>query len=162
MTEDNTIADGKNPVLPGRSCNDCAMCCMVMGVKELDKPKGVWCRHCTTRKACDIYDARPEECRTFYCGYLTLAELGEEWKPNRSKIVLASRKKENRITAHVDPRRPDAWRQEPYYATLKKWAKAAAPHKGQVIVSVGARAYMILPDRDVDLSVGGPADGGKD
>lgn len=152
------MAKGKDPIVPGRSCADCAMCCMVLRIVALDKPKSVWCEHCVAKKSCGIYDTRPDECRDFYCGYLTLAELGEEWKPSKSKIVLASDLNGSRVTAHVDPKRPDAWKQEPYYSTLKKWSKAAVPHGGMVMACVGARMYVIFPDRDVDLGLVGPED----
>ena len=128
---------------------------MVLEIKELQKPEGVWCDHCSTRRSCDIYEQRPKECRDFYCGYLTIGDLGEEWKPSKSKIVLVSELDGNRICAYVHPNRPDAWRREPFYSTLKEWAVAAAAHRGQVMVCIGRRTYMILPDRDVDLGIVG-------
>jgi Fe-S-cluster containining protein len=124
---------------------------MVLEISELAKPKGVWCKHCSTRQRCDIYDTRPKECRTFYCGWLTDPKLGDEWKPSRSKIIIVPESDGNRIAAHVHPSRPDAWRKEPFYSTLKDWAIAAAPHRGQVAAVIGRRTLMILPDRDVDL-----------
>jgi hypothetical protein len=36
---------------------------------------------------------------------------------------------------------------------LKDWARRSASFHGQIIVAVGRRMYMILPDRDVDLGV---------
>jgi hypothetical protein len=142
-------------IVPGRSCEDCALCCMVMGIRELNKPKDMWCRHCSSKKSCDIYAQRPGECRDFHCGYLTLASIGEEWKPSRSKIILVQDMGGNRVTAHVDPKRPDAWKKEPFYSTLKNWSKAALPHGGQVLVCVGHRTYRIFPDRDEDLGIVG-------
>jgi Fe-S-cluster containining protein len=124
-----------------------------MTITELDKPAGMWCPHCPTRTACDIYPQRPNGCREFLCGYLTLAKLGEEWKPSKSKIVISSEQGGNRICAVVDPSRPDAWRKEPFYSTLKAWAKAAIPHHGQVVVYISGRATMIFPDREVDLGM---------
>src|SRR4051794_24207443 len=50
------IAKSKARVLPGRSCGTCTLCCKVVGVLEIDKPGGVWCRHCVSGKHCAIYD----------------------------------------------------------------------------------------------------------
>jgi hypothetical protein len=59
------------------------------------------------------------------------------------------------IAVQVDPQRPDAWRQETYYSQLKAWARWAVANgnKVVVVVGVGSRAYVVFPDRDVDLGV---------
>ena len=141
---------------PTRSCGSCSLCCKVMAITALDKPAGAWCGHCRPgREGCTIYPTRPEECRTFTCLYLLDARLGEEWRPSNSKIVLVTEMDGDRIVAHVDPQRPDAWRLDPYYRDLKKWARMSLPFRGQVMVCVGRRAFMIYPDRDVDLGICG-------
>ena len=140
----------------GRSCEGCGLCCMVPEVHALSKPLGTWCVHCKSRKRCDIYDTRPQECRDFNCGYLTLASIGEEWKPSKSKIILTAENDGNRVLALVDPARPDAWRKEPFYSQLKDWARAAAPHHGQVVIRINRRAIVVLPEADVDLGEVGP------
>jgi len=129
------------------------MCCMIMGIRELNKPQNVWCDFCSTKRSCDNYEKRPEECRTFNCGYLTISYLDDKWKPNKSKIVLSQELQGRRVTAYADPKRPDAWRKEPYYSTLKNWAKIAATQNRQVMACAGPRTYMIFPDRDVDLGI---------
>jgi hypothetical protein len=58
---------------------------------------------------------------------------------------------ENRVTVHVDPDVPDAWKTTPYYADLKHWARYAAEHNGQLVVSIGQNTIAVLPDSDVDL-----------
>jgi hypothetical protein len=126
-----------------------------MRIEALAKPAGSWCGNCKPGAGCTIYPDRPQECRDFICGYLMNAELGDEWKPNHCKIVLVSEHDGNRIVAQVDPQRPDAWRRDPYYRHLKKWAARSLPFRGQVIAAVGRRMYMIFPDRDVDLGVFG-------
>ncbi len=82
-----------------------------------------------------------------------MGDLGEKWKPSKSKIVLVSELGGNRLVAYVHPNRPDAWTREPFYSMLKEWAAAAVPHQGQVTVCVGRRTYVILPDKDVDLGL---------
>jgi hypothetical protein len=141
------------PTPPVRSCDGCTLCCKVIGIKALEKPMGTWCKHCAPTSGCTIYAERPEECRTFNCGYLLEPALGPEWKPSESRIVLLTEANGKRIIAHVDTQRPDAWKREPYYSTLKRWAANAAPTGGQVMVSIGQRMIAILPDRDVELPV---------
>jgi hypothetical protein len=62
---------------------------------------------------------------------------------------------QNRITVHVDPARPDAWRRHPFYRAMKDWSRHAAGKQGQVVVTIGKRAIVIFPDRDIDLGVMG-------
>lgn len=142
-----------DPIVPGRSCAGCTLCCKVLSITELQKAQGTWCKHCEPARGCKIYDTRPKECRSFYCGYLTQANLDDKWKPSRSKIILVAELGGNRITAHVDPTKPNAWRDEPFYSQLKNWAIAAVSHRGQVCAAVGKRTTVILPQKDVDLGV---------
>lgn len=131
------------------------MCCYLLTIEALEKPGGVWCPHCPAKTSCAIHGEHPQECRDFHCGYLTVASLGEEWKPSKSKIIMAAELDGQRMTAIVDPARPDAWRRAPYYDQLKAWAEAAVGFNGQVVVRVGERYWVILPDSDVDLGVVG-------
>jgi hypothetical protein len=140
-------------IAPGRSCAGCTLCCKIMGIAALEKPPGVWCKHCEPASGCRIYEDRPQECRTFFCGYLINGQLGEEWKPSRSRLVLELQG--NRIGVHVDPQRPDAWRREPFYSSLKRWAASAVQHRGEVVAYIGKRVHVIFPDRDVDLGIVG-------
>jgi hypothetical protein len=141
------------PIVPGRSCAGCTLCCKLLMVPVLEKPRGVWCAHCDRHGGCTIYPDRPEDCRHFFCGWLTAADLGEEWRPLHAKIVLSGELGGMRLAAYVDPARPDAWRRPPYYATLKRWARDALRNHGQVVVLIGDRMIVVLPDRDVDLGL---------
>ena len=145
--------DADSPIVRGRKCGTCTLCCKVMRIVELGKPRGVWCKHCSAGAGCRIYEERPAECRAFHCGYLTIGTLSEDWFPAKAKIVLAADLNGKRVSAHVDPTRPDAWRAEPYYRQLKEWARLTAPEQGQVVAFVGERTIVILPDKDVDLGV---------
>ena len=58
------------------------------------------------------------------------------------------------IEINVDPGRPDAWRKEPYYSALKRAAEGQIANRGAVVVLVGARQWLMLPDKDVPI----PAD----
>ena len=138
-------------IVPGRSCANCTMCCKLFDVVALSKPRLQWCNHCDPAKGCKIYDQRPETCRDFYCSYLLNPALDDTWKPSKSKLVLTFEPAGNRVTVHVDPARPDAWQQEPYYSKIKQWANRAAGERGQVLVWVGKRTIAILPHTDKDL-----------
>jgi hypothetical protein len=143
--------DGEILTVAGRSCGECTLCCKLLLVEELAKPRDLWCTHCKPGRGCLIYHSRPTDCKTFHCGYLMRAELGEEWKPNKCKIVLTSVEGINKIVAFVDPQRTDSWKREPYYSSLKKLAVNAALRKGWVVVRVERHTYVIFPDRDVDI-----------
>lgn len=73
------------------------------------------------------------------------------WFPARCKMVIVSELDGNRVAIHVDPGRPNAWREPPYYDEIKQWAVFAAQHAQQVVVCIRNRAIVVLPDRDVDL-----------
>jgi chemotaxis signal transduction protein len=53
----------------------------------------------------------------------------------------------------VEASAAEAWRQEPHYTDLKAWAAGMAEQRGQVVVKIGRRAVVILPDRHVDLGI---------
>jgi hypothetical protein len=139
-------------IVEGRSCKGCTLCCKLLGIAALAKPRATWCTHCDVKAGCKVHGTHPAECRDFYCGYLTNAALDERWAPTRSKMVLAyDEVHAPRLSVHVDPARPEIWRKEPYYSQIKRWAVAAAQGRGQVIVWQGRSTIAVLPDRDKDL-----------
>ncbi len=140
--------DGSNyGVVEGKNCGSCGMCCYLLGISEFNKPKFQWCVHCSTKKSCDDYENRPDECREFLCHYLTDTTLDDKWKPNKSKIILVMNQERDRLTVFVDPKRPDAWTKEPYLSKLKTWSASAVEHRSQVIVDVGGNMFIVFPDR---------------
>lgn len=58
---------------------------------------------------------------------------------------------DDRIVVFVDPGRPNAWRERPYYTELKEWSALGVEHQTHLLVCVGNRSIVIFPDRDVDL-----------
>jgi hypothetical protein len=113
----------------------------------MNKPQNQWCKHCLTKNACDQYEQRPPECRDFFCHFMTDLALGENWKPSKSKLLLVLNQQGDRLTAFVDPMRPDAWLKEVYYSQLKAWSISAVDQRCQVIVDVGGSKFIIFPDR---------------
>jgi hypothetical protein len=87
---------------------------------------------------------------------MLVKNLGPEWKPERSKFALFRTNGGRRITAHVDPGFPGAWKRAPYYEQLKKWSAwglRQTPDMHIVDVVIGMRSIVVLPDRDVDIGV---------
>ncbi|MES2984017.1 MAG: hypothetical protein V4735_02385 [Pseudomonadota bacterium] len=140
-----------SPTVPGRSCGDCALCCKILEIKALDKPRDVWCSHCSTRQKCDIYLDRPQTCRNYNCGYMTQPWIGEEWYPRNARMMISFGADGQHMFVQVDPTRADAWRREPYLSQLRQWARLNNPRGQQVIVSLNGRYIVVFPDREVDL-----------
>lgn len=144
------------PILPGRSCGSCTLCCKTVAVAELAKPAGSWCAHCKPARGCAIYDERPAGCRDFHCEWMRSEKLGAEWKPDRAKFALMVTAT-GHLAACVDPGFPSAWRQSPYYEVLRRWARERADSPSSkwpgVDVWIGRRCILILPDGETDLGI---------
>jgi hypothetical protein len=132
-------------IVPGRNCDGCTLCCKLLGVCELNLAPLSWCPHCKTKAGCSIYAQRPTECRQFDCEYLLDAAMGSHWKPSRCKMVVVTEAFAHSVVVHVDPDRPDAWREEPYYSQLCQWARTAADKNWQLIVWQGSRKIVLAP-----------------
>jgi hypothetical protein len=139
--------------MPTRECGSCTLCCKVLAVSALEKPLGVWCKHCRPGRGCGIYEERPQECRTFACLWLADPKFPDEFKPERSKLVFLLEANASRVVAHCDPGRPLAWREAENYRLLKNMATVSAQHGKQVVVALGETYTAILPDRDVPLGI---------
>src|SRR5437016_11462351 len=85
-------AEPKLSLVPDRSCGTCVTCCYVPQIDEpeLRKPAGTVCEHCTG-KGCGIYESRPPPCRTFHCGWRYTADLNEDWRPDKSGVLIVGR-----------------------------------------------------------------------
>ena len=57
----------------------------------MSKPRGVWCSHCT-KKACAIYEERPDDCRQFNCLWLKVETLPDELRPDKCGFVMTALK----------------------------------------------------------------------
>jgi hypothetical protein len=147
----------------GRSCGTCNMCCKLPPVPEINKPELVWCKHCRPGMAegCAIYASRPQVCADFACNWLMDLGFGDEWFPQRSKIVIRGTDEGGSATLQfmVDPSVSHRWREEPYYSTIKLAAFNGInlPGKSQYRTCVqvtSTRAYLILPEKDLETHEG--------
>ena len=73
----------------GNECGTCTLCCKLVHVYEIDKPMGKWCPHCSLGKGCQIYEARPTECKTWNCLWLQGAFGNDpDLRPDKCKVVV--------------------------------------------------------------------------
>lgn len=119
-------------------CQGCTMCCKLLGVKELAKPVNKWCDHCSIGTGCKVYDDRPPTCIEYKCVWLQSKEDGHDLpdnlRPDRSKVVVSATMDDHIFLAHVDPARPNAWREGDMAHFLGVLSVEA---KAKVIVSFG-------------------------
>jgi hypothetical protein len=78
--------------------------------------------------------------------------LDECWKPSRSKLVVAFEENPYAVVIHVDGAHPNAWRTEPFYSQIRRWALSAARRHAQVVVWHGDTKIVVSPDSS--LAVG--------
>jgi hypothetical protein len=78
-----------NAPVQGRACGFCTVCCYLptIDTPELQKPPGIVCPNCTGR-GCGIYETRPMACRDFNCGWWHFPQLRDEWRPDKSGILI--------------------------------------------------------------------------
>jgi hypothetical protein len=136
-----------------RCCGTCTLCCKLLTIPAFGNPSGQWCPHCVQGRGCTLYPDWPNECHAFQCGYLLSPELGEHWRPSRSKLVVAFKPDGMELVIHVDPGVPNAWRVEPYYSEIRNMAGRAAQTATTIFVQIGRRVIVVFPDRDVDLGI---------
>lgn len=103
---------------PKRECGGCTLCCKLLEVKEISKLQGKWCSHCALGRGCKIYDDRPKACDDFNC--LWLQGFGtDDMRPDKSKVVMTVTTDSKNLVLHVDPSRPDAFREAGFERVTK-------------------------------------------
>lgn len=88
------------------------MCCKLLGIKELDKPRLRWCDLVQIGVGCGDYGRRPEACASFRCLWLDAKNdaLSEDARPDITRVVMFC-PPDGTVQVHVDPSRPTAWQQ---------------------------------------------------
>lgn len=137
---------------PHNACGTCTLCCKVMGIEEIAKPKDKWCPHCETSKGCAVYESRPEACREWSCLWLRTQDepdpehrMPSNLRPDRTRVVLDTNDVDpDVLLAHVDATYPLAWRQGDMGALIRR-----AQEHTVVIVLVGSRRIMLGDERRV-------------
>ena len=72
-----------------KRCGECKACCVELKIDapEFRKNGQTLCPH-HTGEGCGIYKTRYKVCREFLCGWLLFPELGEDWRPDRSGVLI--------------------------------------------------------------------------
>jgi hypothetical protein len=136
----------------GRKCGSCSLCRKLLDIEEEDitKPAHTWCQHCRPgHGGCSIYQRRPFICRIFACQWLIDGELGDEWAPMRSKMVLRMTPGPGKMALHVYVDDPTAWRRSPYLEQLRERSV-----RMYVVIRYRERCIAISPDREVEFCKG--------
>lgn len=126
-------------------CDGCKLCCELIGVPEIDKPRGVMCSKACD-KGCSLHPAvggtgQPESCAAFYCSWLASQQLDEpnrmppSMRPDRSHVVFGpcDDQVENKLYVNVDPKHPDSWK-EP---EVLRWLTRLVANGNEVVLFVG-------------------------
>jgi hypothetical protein len=85
------MSDMKDPPLvPGRACDGCSECCIIMTIDapELRKLSGERCHNLLPTNRCGLYETRPNGCRTFFCGWRMLKWVKTELRPDISGVMV--------------------------------------------------------------------------
>jgi len=131
-----------------KQCGDCALCCKVMRIEEIDKARHVMCGHFRKGAGCTTYETRPQACRQFVCLWLADPNMDAAWRPDKSKFVMWGAEQ---LMIDVDPAQPDAWKREPYYSKLKQASDRRRPGAVDIVVRNGREVIILFPEADVSL-----------
>lgn len=82
------------PLVPGRECGSCNVCCVALTIRDpdLQKAQGVRCHNADADNRCSIYDTRPMTCREFHCGWRHLKWVQDAMRPDRSSVLVRLRR----------------------------------------------------------------------
>lgn len=70
-------------------CGNCTACCRDLELHEIPSSIGELCRFCTEGVGCQIYDKRPQECRSFLCAWVQMTDASEELRPDKCGVVFS-------------------------------------------------------------------------
>ena len=124
-----------------RECGECSVCCVVLNVdtREFQKLPGVPCAHLCDGGGCSIHATRYPVCRSYHCGWRYLQFLGEDWRPDRSGVLIDFQTDD--LPSHY-PKRPgirltlvdkEKALRRPFYDAVARFIAADVP----VILAVG-------------------------
>ena len=152
------LYDSESPLVPGRTCGSCTLCCKLIGIPELRKPPDVMCPHAVSSKGCAIHADRPRSCHQYFCGWRLDPNIDALWKPEISGFLLQINLYYSALMVMVDPVKPLAWKMQPYHGRLQEWSARAFRENKRIVAMVDGEATVVLPDRDVPIGRLGPGD----
>jgi uncharacterized protein len=134
------------PVIPGRTCKGCTLCCSLIPIRELNKPAFQHCPYVAVGKGCTAYSATgPVPCgaaRRFDCKWRTDLSLGKHWRPKICGMLVHSpRFKELLIVC--SSRGAKLWSREPYWSEIQAMAKNARERVNGYVLIVRKEGPML-------------------
>lgn len=136
-----------------RMCGPCSLCCKVLGIEELNKPKNVWCVNAKRGHGCVVHETIiPQSCIDFVCMWLEKEHkdggLREEFRPDKIHAVLTWLPKGSPgICVRVDPGYPNSHKIFPLSAFIDY-----VRQKVVLVVVVGEHYYQKIEDKWVELA----------
>lgn len=130
------------PLVPGRECGSCNVCCVSLTIDDpvMFKPQGYRCRNARPDNSCAIYTDRPGTCRTFFCGWRQLRWVKDGLRPDTSGVL---------VRRHTEVA-PDGTRRDGVIFTLLDRRALKAEGLAETV------AAAILADIPVFLGIPGP------
>jgi len=135
-----------------KQCGECSLCCKLLDIYELEKPRDQWCQHVVKRQGCAIYGTRPPSCQNFRCLWLMDPRLGDLWKPNKCKMVMVAETPLH-VVIYVDKGAHQPWMQEPYFSALREMSARGYAAGGMITVLENKETIVILPDQGVRMGI---------
>jgi hypothetical protein len=87
------------PMITKRECGTCTKCCegwLTANIRGHNMFPGKPCFFVEIGKGCKDYKNRPDEpCKSFECGWITIDEMPEEFKPEQSGVILVFKNNNN-------------------------------------------------------------------
>jgi hypothetical protein len=78
------------PLVAGRECDGCAVCCDILKIDtpDLQKPADMRCVH-RSAEGCAIHAVRPGICRAWFCGWRRIEDMPDDARPDRSGLMVS-------------------------------------------------------------------------
>ncbi len=138
-----------------RECGECSLCCKVMAVPEIDKPRDKWCSHARPGAGgCAIIGQpdRPANCGAFLCAWVERDDaLPEDFRPDKVHAFFVGSVKGDGMVVHVDPAYPLAHKE----GRLAKLIEKVVSRGVRVAVVCGNRRQAYLGKTLIDIEVKG-------
>jgi hypothetical protein len=134
--------------VPNRVCGSCTVCCKVLPISEpeLKKPPGVLCQHCLPDQGCQLRENWPKLCGEFFCGWRYYAQLDDNWRPDRSDILIEFKDKDV----------PPGFQRNDYFCKFTFFGRADKAHWEPLINFI---ANLVALDRPVMIATTGETPG---
>jgi hypothetical protein len=112
--QDGNAADNTGQEVRLRQCGECMLCCKILGVQVLKKPRDSWCTLSAPHRGCTVHgtDQQPLACQSFNCLWVlaTPSDMPDSLFPKDCHIVFSIAPDKETIIANVDRDYPKAWR----------------------------------------------------